>query len=131
MDSEQERHQEFLDALRNARGPKIISPFVVSELDYMIFKKYGREGQLTFLDEIDRGVYWLESFREEDFNRANQLINRHRYLTSFGIADASNVVLAERHGTTDILTTDQRDFRRIRTASGDHFRILPYDPRSS
>lgn len=127
MDSDQEHHQEFLEALRTARGPKIISPFVVSELDYMIFKRYGREIQLTFLDEIDRGVYWLEGFREEDFNRANQLVNRHRYMTSFGIADASNVILAERHNTTDILTTDQRDFRQVRMASGDHFRILPYD----
>jgi uncharacterized protein len=49
------------------------------------------------------------------------------YLMGFGIADASNVVLAERYGTRDILTTDQRDFRRIKLPGGRYFRILPYD----
>jgi hypothetical protein len=37
------------------------------------------------------------------------------------------VVLAERYDTRDILTTDQRDFRRIKLPGGRHFRILPYD----
>jgi predicted nucleic acid-binding protein len=49
------------------------------------------------------------------------------HLMGFGIADASNVVLAERYGTRDILTTDQRDFRRIKLPGGQYFRILPYD----
>ena len=49
------------------------------------------------------------------------------YLMGFGIADASNVVLAERYGTRDILTTDQRDFRHIKLPGGRYFRILPYD----
>ncbi len=49
------------------------------------------------------------------------------YLPGFGIADASNVVLAERSGTQDILTTDQRDFRRIKLPGGRYLRILPYD----
>jgi len=49
------------------------------------------------------------------------------HLPGFGIADASNVVLAERHGTADILTTDQRDFRQVELSGGRYFRILPYD----
>lgn len=131
MDPEQKDHQSFLDALSRTRGPRIISPFVVAELDYMIFKRYGRDRQLTFLEEVDREVYWLEGFKVEDFDRAYALVNEHRHLTSFGIADASNVVLAERYGTTDILTTDQRDFRRVQTADGSHFRLLPYDVGAS
>lgn len=105
----------------------MISPFVVAELDYMILRDYGREDQLAFLQEVNRGAYRLEPFDESDFSRAWELVSEYRYLTSFGIADASCVVLAERYATTDILTTDQRDFRRIKLSDGSYFRILPYD----
>jgi predicted nucleic acid-binding protein len=43
------------------------------------------------------------------------------------IADASNVVLAARYDTTDILTTDRWDFREVELPGGRYFRILPYD----
>lgn len=105
----------------------VISPFVVAELDYMILRDYGREDQLAFLDEVDRRAYHLESFGDEDFAGARALLDEYHYLRGFGIADASNVVLAERYGTRDILTTDQRDFRRVRLRGGRAFRILPYD----
>jgi uncharacterized protein len=105
----------------------VISPFVVAELDYMLLRRYGKQDQLVFLDEVDRGAYLLEPFEAEDFARARKLLDDYDYLPDFGIADASNVVLAERYGTRDILTTDQRDFRQIKTLDGAYFRILPYD----
>jgi hypothetical protein len=43
-----------------------------------------------------------------------------------GVADASIVVLAERHKTRDVLTLDQRHFR-VFTANRKPFRILPAD----
>lgn len=105
----------------------MISPFVIAELDYMILRDYGRDDQLAFLEEVDCGAYTLEPFDEADFSRAWQLVSEHHYLTSFGIADASCVVLAERHGTSYILATDQRDFRHVELPGGGYFRILPYD----
>ncbi len=105
----------------------MISPFVVAELDYMILLDYGHNDQLAFLEEVDRGAYRLEPFDEADFSHARQLVSKQHYLTSFGIADASCVVLAERHGTSNILTTDQRDFRPVEISGGGYFRILPYD----
>jgi uncharacterized protein len=45
-----------------------------------------------------------------------------------GIADASNVVLADRYRTTAILTLDQRHFRRLLPLWGaGHFTVLPDD----
>lgn len=132
IDPEQNDHEAFSAALTGyTRGPLLISPFVVAELDYMILHSYGRENQLAFLEEVNRGAYRLESLDETDFSLAWALISQHRYLTSFGIADASNVVLAARYDTTDILTTDQRDFRRVRLPDGRYFRILPYDLQDS
>ncbi len=54
-------------------------------------------------------------------------MGRYPHLPGFRIADASNMVLAKRHGTADILTTDQRGFRRIKLSGGRFFRVLPYD----
>jgi len=127
LDPNQTDHEAFANALTSHRGPRIISPFVVAELDYMIGRAYGREGQLAFLDEVGRGAYLLEPFGDEDFSRARELLDDYDYLPGFGIADASNVVLAERYGTRDILTTDQRDFRRVKLPGDRHFCILPYD----
>ena len=44
-----------------------------------------------------------------------------------GLADASILVLADRHGATDILTLDQRHFRAVRGRAGRNFRLLPAD----
>ena len=45
-----------------------------------------------------------------------------------GLTDASLVVLAQRLGTADIATLDERHFRAVRPlAGGDTFRLLPAD----
>jgi predicted nucleic acid-binding protein len=43
------------------------------------------------------------------------------------LADASNVVLANRHDTLDMLTLDERHFRILRGPGGRPFRVLPAD----
>jgi hypothetical protein len=50
-------------------------------------------------------------------------------LIVIGLTDASLVVLAERLGTTDIATLDERHFRTLRPLAGgvDAFRLLPAD----
>ena len=93
----------------------------------MIACDYGRYDRLAFLDEVDRKAYRLEPFGDADFTRARRPLDDYGFMPGFGIADASNVVLAERYGTRDILTTDQRDFRRVELPGGEYFRILPYD----
>jgi predicted nucleic acid-binding protein len=44
-----------------------------------------------------------------------------------GLADASVVVLANRHRTLDLLCTDERHFRALRGSGGKRFRLLPFD----
>ncbi len=127
IDPVQNGHAEFARALTSHLGPIVISPFVVAELDYMIARDYGRDDRLAFLDEVERGAYRLEPFGDADFTRARRLLDDYGFMPGFGIADASNVVLAERYGTRNILTTDQRDFRRVELPGGGYFRILPYD----
>lgn len=44
---------------------------------------------------------------------------------SIGVADASNVVLADRHQTRSIVTLDRRHFDVVRPIDGGRFRVLP------
>jgi uncharacterized protein len=74
-----------------------------------------------------RRTYGLEAFGAADFSRARELLGACPHLSGVGIADTSNVVLAARYDSTDILTTDQRDFREAELPGGRYFRILPYD----
>jgi len=48
-------------------------------------------------------------------------------LTGPGVADALFVVLAERYGTLDVLTLDERHFRVVGGPADRPFRILPAD----
>jgi predicted nucleic acid-binding protein len=43
------------------------------------------------------------------------------------LADASVVVLAERHGVNEVPTLDERRFRTLTTRDGEPFRLLPAD----
>jgi predicted nucleic acid-binding protein len=44
-----------------------------------------------------------------------------------GLADASIVVLAARHGVREVLTLDERHFRALRDTRVRAFRLLPAD----
>ena len=54
------------------------------------------------------------------------VLERHADLR-IGLADASIVVLAARHGVRDVLTLDERHFRALRAGPRKRFRILPAD----
>ena len=127
LDGSEEDHELFLEAVRSYRGLRVISPLVVAELDHLILDRFGRTQELLFLREIERGAYQVERLTNADFARARTLCSRYADLTSFDVTDASNVVLAERHDSFDILTTDTRDFRAVMGSKGRYFRILPYD----
>lgn len=126
FDGKQEDHGLFLEAVQSSRGPLLVSPLILAELDHLILDRYGRQAELAAIEEIE-AAYQVEGIEEEDLNRTRELLTRYTDLTTFDLADASCVVLAERHSCFDILTTDQRDFRTVAGRGGQHFRILPYD----
>jgi predicted nucleic acid-binding protein len=122
----QPEHATVAGALATEEPPYILSPFVLAEVDYFLLRWAGVEAELTFLDDVARGAYQLEPFSESDSGAARGVVGQHRDL-GIGLADASIVVLAERHGTDRILTLDERDFRAIRTSAGGAFTLLPAD----
>jgi predicted nucleic acid-binding protein len=113
--------------LAEAEPPLIISPFVVAEVDYLIQKFAGITGELLFLEEVAVETYDLALFDQKDLVLAATVVQQYRSL-GIGLTDASIVVLAERYGTYDILTLDERHFRAVRPLTGRRsFRLLPAD----
>jgi uncharacterized protein len=98
----------------------------LAELDYLLAARVGREAELALLQEVARETYRLAPFSIGNVAEARRIMVQYADLR-IGLADASNVVLANRHGTLDVLTLDERHFRALRGPGGRPFRILPAD----
>jgi uncharacterized protein len=125
LDADQRHHDRAATALRETAGPYVLSPFVLAELDYLLATKVGTQASLDLLDDIAQGAYELAPFGGDDVARARAVIDYGDQ--DIGLADASIVVLAERHATREILTLDERHFRVLRGPGGIAFRLLPAD----
>ena len=112
--------------MRSVRPPFLLSPFILAELDYLLSTRVGAEAQRSLLEEVAQGAYQLEPFDAGDIRRANEILTQFADL-DVGLADASIVVLSERHGTNRVLTLDERHFRALRGKDGRAFRLLPAD----
>ncbi len=126
LDANESLHGRAVAALTAARPPRLLSPFVLAELDSLIATRVGHDAQMALVDEVTRGVYQLESFTAEDVGQARRIMDRYADL-HIGLADASVVVLAQRHRTLDLLSTDERHFRAMRGIGSRPFRLLPHD----
>jgi predicted nucleic acid-binding protein len=125
LDASQRHHREAAASLAAARPPLLLSPFVLAELDYLIASRVGAAARDSLLDEVERGAYLLEPMTGADVARAKAIIQRYADL-EVSLADASIMVLAERHGVRDVLTLDERHFR-VLAAGGRPLRLLPAD----
>jgi predicted nucleic acid-binding protein len=125
LDSDQRHHREAAASLAGATPPLLLSPFVLAELDYMLLSRIGAAARASLLEEVERDAYLLETMTGADVSRAHKIIKRHANL-GISLADASIVVLAERHQVRDVLTLDERHFR-VLTVGGKPLRLLPTD----
>jgi predicted nucleic acid-binding protein len=122
----QRGHEEARRSLETATPPLVLSPFVLGELDYLIAGSLGVRAELTFLEQVERGIYELARFSAREVADAHDIIARYYHL-GIGLADASIVVLAGRYRTNRVLTLDERHFRALRTPGGRPFAVLPAD----
>ena len=126
IDASQGQHRAAARALREASPPRLLSPFVLAELDYLLMTRVNAIAEVALLAEVARGAYQLEPFEAADVASATEVLQRYLDL-GLGLADASVVVLAARHGTHDLLTLDERHFRAVPALDGGSFRLLPAD----
>lgn len=121
-----QRHEDVLRVVQQLDGPFLLSPFVLAELDYMLIERHGQEKQLALLSQVVEGAYELAELGRAEIDAATSVMRTYADLR-VGLADASIVVLAEKHATVDVLSFDYRHFRAMRGPRGRPFRLLPDD----
>ena len=96
----------------------------MAELDYLVGSRLGVAAELVVLTELAGGAWDLAAFGVEELAEAASVVERYAD-QSIGVADASNVILAARYQTRDIVTLDRRHFEVLRPLGGGRFTILP------
>jgi len=124
FDTDEPDHATVSAVLGAAAEPLVVSPYVVAELDYLVASRLGVSAELAVLRELTGGAWDLPAIGVEELVQARAVIERYAD-QNVGVADASNVILAERYRTRTIVTLDRRHFDVLRPLSGGRFRILP------
>jgi predicted nucleic acid-binding protein len=129
LDEAYAEHKDIAAILAAGDGPLVVSPMVVAEADYILCSRLGAAAARRFNSDVAAEAYELPEWTAGDHTAALDVISRNSDDSNYiGVADASNVVLADRYRTTKLLTLDERHFRRLRPLWGaDHFTLLPYD----
>ncbi|HET6549291.1 MAG TPA: PIN domain-containing protein [Solirubrobacter sp.] len=124
FDASEPDHAAVVETITAATDLLVVSPYVVAELDYLVATRHGIDAELAVLDELTGGAWELAGFGVDDLRHARSIVASYRD-QEIGVADASNVVLAERYRTRTIATLDRRHFDVLRSATGDRFTVLP------
>ena len=77
LDANEALHGRSVAALVGAAPPRVVSPFVLAELDYLIGSRVGHQAQMALMDEVTRGAYQLELFSSEDVGHAKRIMERY------------------------------------------------------
>jgi uncharacterized protein len=124
FDRDEPDHAAVSAVLAEPDEPLVVSPFVIAELDYLVVSRLGVSAELAALRELVGGAWDLPPMDAVDLERACSIIERYAD-QQVGIADASNVVLADRYRTQTVVTLDRRHFDVLRPLAGGRFTILP------
>lgn len=125
FDASEPDHAEVTEDLDTSSDLLIVSPYVVAELDYLVATRHGVQAELAVLEELAGGAWHLVAFDVDDLKQARTIIAKYGD-QAIGVADASNVVLADRYRTTTIVTLDRRHFEVLRPITGGRFTVLPH-----
>lgn len=137
MNSAEPGHDRFRATLESA-SLAVITPLVIAEVHYLLSAAGQHEAAHDFLDDVAGGFYELAAPTPEDYGAAAGLIKRYqgrmerkrRKPGSLDLADAMNIVTANRYATNILLATDA-GYRVTTPLSGHHyFVILPQDQQS-
>jgi len=124
FDSAEPRHSDVARAINASSEPLVVSPYVVAELDYLVATRHGVEAELAVLDELAAGAWHLACLDTDELRAARTVVDRFAD-QRIGLADASNVVLAQRFRTTVIATLDRRHFSVLRAPDGSALTLVP------
>jgi predicted nucleic acid-binding protein len=126
MNSADGAHALVASWLDDADDDLVTTPLIVAEVDHLVGTRGTRAALSALRSDLVAGAYLVEWWSGAI---ASAVTVAERYADNgLGLADASLVALAERVGTIEIATLDERHFRAVRPlAGGKAFRLLPAD----
>jgi len=111
--------QEFIAVNRQT----LLAPCtVITEAAYLIRTRLGPGVEKDFAESLAAGEIAVDNLTLNDWARCAELPGQYDFL---GLADASLVAVAERLKLKSLVTTDRRDFRRVRPRHVRAFDLLP------
>ncbi len=116
----------ILDALTSEPGRLVIPAPTTAEIDYLLGQRFGSAARRAFLSALATGRFSVVSLERGDNATVLDLEARYGDL-NLDLADCALVILAARHGTTRILSFDERHLRAVTPLQGDAFTVLPAD----
>lgn len=126
MNAADEYHAIVAGWLDGADDDLVTTPLIIAEVDHLVGVRGGPAARRALHRDLVAGAYLVEWWPGA-ITAVVKIAERYAD-TGLGLADASLVALAERLGTIDIATLDERHFRVVRPlAGGKAFRLLPAD----
>ena len=125
-DEREPRRQKILDLLRTRSGGLFIPAPVTAEIDYLLGQRFGARARRAFLEDLRARHFETPGLVARDYEAAIELDRRYADL-NLGLADLSVVLVAQKVGTRDLLTFDERHFRVVSPLQGGVFTLLPAD----
>lgn len=124
LDANEPEHHAVTGVIDAAPGPLVVSPYVLAELDYLVLSRHGGAAEHAVLDELASGAWELAQMTQGRLTAALEVVRRYAD-QPIGLADASNIVLADAYRTQQIVTLDRRHFSVLRFRDGAGVEILP------
>jgi predicted nucleic acid-binding protein len=124
FDAAEPDHDAVCSVIDGADDVLVVSPYVIAELNYLVATRVGVDAELAVLRELSSGAWELADFGASELEQAAGIVRKYRD-QRIGIADASNVVLADRYQTRTIVTLDRRHFEVLRPVGGGRFAVMP------
>jgi len=126
MNANDDDHTRVAEWIDQIDDDLVTTPLIVAEADHLVDARGGARALSALRADLASGAYLVEWWSGA-LPGAIEVAEAYADMR-LGLADASLVVLAERLGTLDVGTLDERHFRAIRPrAGGQAFRILPAD----
>lgn len=108
-----------------AQQQQILLPqTVLTEVAYLIGRDAGVATVVAFLRGLPESRFHLVELTDSDVRRVAEILDVYAD-SRIDFVDATVMAVAERYGSTKILTLDRRDFRLFRPRHCDSFEILP------
>jgi len=126
MNAADDHHDVVGVWLGNTDEDLVTTPLIVAEVDHLVGARGGPAAQRALRSDLACGAYLIEWWTGA-ITSVVKVAEQYADI-GLGLADASLVALAERLGTLDLATLDERHFRAVRPLiGGSAFRLLPAD----